>query len=739
MKKHTILILLLFLIIGFNKAWAQTILSAGDVAITSFNADTNDEISFILLKDITANTKIYLTENGWDDDANGGGAAPTWGNTNQGTLEWTSSSAMRVGAQIQVTTPKLNATLKVSEGTIIKYGTWSTLASSDSIIIYQGTAKPDDGTEVTQFIWAFNTGANDWVSDATGSNKTTGIPTGLIDGTNAISFKGVTEDDNLQYNCNVTSVNDITALRTSLATESNYNTNNTNANYKAPICITTTWNGATDSSWSNTANWSDAVPSYGFNVTIPDLAKAPVIGSNTAASVGNLTITETEGLTINSGGTLIVSGTSSGNVTYKRNLATTNWYSVSPPVSGEIMTDMRANNDFAPGTSGGRIGFAPYDNSQADPNNRWAYFTTSSNDLLINGKGYTAKLATTGNISYTGTINDTDVSIGLTQGGVNGNNYNLLGNPYTAFINSGFFLKSNTAELVQEEIYIWNQASSQYDTKVSGISFKVAPGQGFFVEANSTNNVTFTKAIQSHETIGTFQKTANTTIPKITLYMSDNTSSRYTDIYYINMTTTGFDNGYDGKLFGGFPQPFALYTHLISDSKGDNFQIQSLPNSNHENMMIPIGINADGGKKITFTAHASSLPSKIKVYLEDRLTHTFTRLDVANNNYKITLSEPMNGIGRFYLHTTESVLNIDTNYLENVSIYKKDNSTLRVVGLSQKRSKLKLFNILGKQMLNASFTSNKVQDISLPKLTKGIYFVRLETDNGYLNKKIILE
>ena len=482
----------------------------------------------------------------------------------------------------------------------------------------------------------------------------------------------------------------------------------------------------------------------GYNVyhcthaIIPEVATAPIISATTGSLTYNLTITETDGLTINNGGSLIVAGTSSGNVTYNRTLTydadkTKAWYLVSSPVNGEIMTDMITNNTFA--TSGANIGFAPYDNSHVDSNDRWAYFGSGATDALVNGKGYTAKLGAAGDLSFTGTLNTGDIAIGLTKGS---NNFNFIGNPYTAFIDNGTFLTANTDELEHEEVYIWNQATNQYDTKVSGDPFKIAPGQGFFVEAKTTNDITFTTALQSNEASDTFQK--STARPEVQLFMDNGDTSRYLKVYYIDGSTTGFDNGFDGKLFGGVPQPFALYTHLVSDSKGENFQIQSLPNSDLESMVIPVGITADAGKEIIFTAEALNLPSELNVYLEDRQTNSYTRLDEANANYKVSLTEELNGVGRFFLHTSaKSILNIDTIALENISIYKTSNSNLRIVGLSQEKASVKLFNIFGKQVLNSTFNSIGVQDISLPNLATGIYIVQLETEVGKLNKKITLE
>jgi hypothetical protein len=155
-------------------------------------------------------------------------------------------------------------------------------------------------------------------------------------------------------------------------------------------------------------------------------------------------------------------------------------------------------------------------------------------------------------------------------------------------------------------------------------------------------------------------------------------------------------------------------------------------------MVVPVGVNAVKNKEITFTSDAQNLPNGIKVYLEDRLTNTFTELS-NNGNYKVTSSENLNGIGRFYIHTTSSALSSDDVLLENISIYKTNNSNLRIVGLSQGKSNFKLFNILGKQIMNTSFISDGVKDITLPNLAKGVYIVQLENDSSKLNKRIILE
>jgi hypothetical protein len=87
---------------------------------------------------------------------------------------------------------------------------------------------------------------------------------------------------------------------------------------------------------------------------------------------------------------------------------------------------------------------------------------------------------------------------------------------------------------------------------------------------------------------------------------------------------------------------------------------------------------------------------------------------------------------------TTGTLSLESLVLDNVSIYKTSNSTLSINGLIQGKSNLKLFNMLGKQVLSSSFTLNGIKDISLPNLSSGIYIVKLETELGTKSKKIIL-
>jgi hypothetical protein len=238
--------------------------------------------------------------------------------------------------------------------------------------------------------------------------------------------------------------------------------------------------------------------------------------------------------------------------------------------------------------------------------------------------------------------------------------------------------------------------------------------------------------MQSHSASDTFLRNSK---PEVHLFMNDGNNNSYLKVYYVAGATTSFDNGYDGELFGGIPQPFAVYSHLVADSQGENYQIQYLPNSDHQNMVIPVGVNATSGKEVTFTAEALNLPSTIKVFLEDKETNSFTRLDVANSYYKVTLTEDLNGIEKFYIHTTQNALSSKNVALDNLSIFKTAASTLRFTVLHQGSTSISLYSISGKKVYTTSFETGGAKDINLPKVVTGVYLVKVKTATGEINKK----
>ena len=245
------------------------------------------------------------------------------------------------------------------------------------------------------------------------------------------------------------------------------------------------------------------------------------------------------------------------------------WYLMASPVahSNFSVDTFTTNNDIA--TSNSHVAIATYGTSD----DSWSYFEAGTTRNFLPGKGYSIKKAsTTGTVSFTGTLHTEDAGVDIALSS-EGNRYNLLGNPYTSYINSATFL-ANAALSETQTIWVYDQTlgnNGSYVAKPLVEDFILAPGQGFFVKANAAagGSVNFAETNQSH-TSDTFQKTSKT---EVTIQLSVNGAIQYAKLYYLNTATTGFDVGYEGEVFGGTTDEFSIYTQLLTDNVGKKYQV----------------------------------------------------------------------------------------------------------------------------------------------------------------------
>lgn len=526
---------------------------------------------------------------------------------------------------------------------------------------------------------------------------------------------------------------------------------------------------ATSGDWSLTTNWSlNRIPTSTDNVLIDAGKTANLNLDNIAVTnltvAGNLNINANKSITVtgnlNTTGNLsvnnasiIVNGTSTGNITYNRNMNANRWYLIGAPVNELSVADfVTAHPNLAKGSGSGtgrNVALAIFDNTKTAPNPKWSYYkvgqvdglnSDDTTDLMNPGLGYTTRLTSSGDISFTGTLQTENVNKAVTMGA---NAFNLIANPYSSYINSATFLSENTGvgkSLKTQTLWIWDQTlnggAGDYTPRITLNNFKIAPGQAFFVETIENGSVTFSKSSQNHHNTDTFSKTNR---PEIKLNITDGTNSKFTEVYYIDGTTTGFDDGYDGEVFGGITSDFQVYTGLVEDQTSKKLSIQSIPNSNHENMIIPIGVYAKSGSEIVFTTENKNIPAGLNVYLEDKINDTFIELNTTEQEYKTTIDTDLNGVGNYYLHTkSNSVLSTD-DLNQNLITVSNFKNTITITGLSEKNIKLEVYSILGKKVLSKQFTSKGASKIELPKLASGIYLVKLKTESKEITKKIIIE
>lgn len=523
--------------------------------------------------------------------------------------------------------------------------------------------------------------------------------------------------------------------------------------------------------WSTTGNWSHGTaPNKRQNATVANGVTVTIdvddldLNDFTLESGATISVPKDKEITINGAfntsgnldlssdgsdsGVLFLKGTTSGSITYKRGgLLANKWSIITPPVSGQkikafadaAINNIRKNTSVTPNL----YAIAYYDDSKS-AGNKWVYYNVNmdANLEFEVGKSYAISRATDGEVTFTGTLNTDNIFKTLTT-----NQWVAIGNPFTTYFpanknSNNSFLNDNLRALddTYQSIYMWDNSQNKYVaiTELDGTARSLTPGQGFFVKLkNGQTDVVFKEEKRSTKPASgnnNFAKTRNAT-PSIELRVSDGKNTVNTFVKYFDNATLGFDKGYDIGNFNS--DGLDVFTRLVGATDQTNYTIQSLPTDNFEDMVIPVGINTKANQEITFTVKKENIPTTHKVFLEDRLLKSFHQLNQQDASYKITFTENTNTTDRFYVHITPTVLATNNIALNNLDVFVSNKKTLSIKGLQNKKATVKVISILGKELVNKTIHTNKLE---LPKALKtGLYIIKIESNNGSLTKKIILE
>jgi hypothetical protein len=554
-----------------------------------------------------------------------------------------------------------------------------------------------------------------------------------------------------------------------------------------PKFHTTIWKKtAATTDWNTASNWSTGyVPTSDVHVIIPTGATRYPEISNTGAASKNITVNTSATLTINKGydltiagnftnrgtvtlnsdsnefSSIIVQGTSSGNITYNRYVNSlsggTGWDLIGSPVNGLQISSFATTNDspLATGNGSGAGDVGEYAIGTYDPsNNTWANYTTSNVSTIqfTPGKGYQMATESGATMAFTGTI-DTDATETIAIESFtdeSGRRWNLISNPYPSFITIGPNSTSNTFLEVNDDVidasYVGvygydadNSNGSDYTIHNNTSSSKIAPGQGFFVAARSTTaaNITFKEEMQTTSTGDDFISGDNMENTEVVLriYNGGNAVGN-TKLYFGNDLTLALDPGWDA---GSYSQSASIMTRLVEEDEGYGMAINAMGLDAMENVVIPLVINQSAGQEFRINLHTSTIPDP-NLYLEDIEEGTFTNL--YDSDFVYVPTSDLSGVGRFFLHMTADTMSNGEVSTSILNAYKEiDANYITIEGLATQpnETKVRLYNILGLEVLSTTLQNNMgIQKISTIGMANGIYIVELESGTDRLTKKLII-
>ena len=456
---------------------------------------------------------------------------------------------------------------------------------------------------------------------------------------------------------------------------------------------------------------------------------------------------------------LMITGNSTGNITYKRYIPDSNWHLVSSPFTGQSIPSFVGDVGNAINKSVATDNYAvAYYKNDNTATKRWTYHNEVSTvdenkETLTNfnsGFGYSVNRTSAGDFTFTGTLETEDVQVSIPISSSGTHLWSCIGNPYPSFLpandNANFtanVLKNNISKLDPSfaHLYVWN-GTAYVPIGHTDAALQLAPGQAFMVNAKSNSETfTFSESLQNHnEDVATFHKNSND-IPTLSLNLSNGTQNKSTKIKFLKNATYGLDVGYDAGTYKDGTHSFSLDTHLVANSQGIDFTIQCLPTDALQNeVIIPLSVNTTANKELTFSVSTSNLETGLNVYLEDSVNNTLTNL--TESSYQLTLKESLKGIGRFYLRTSSNSLSVEEGSFKNaLNVYKTSENTLRITGLDlQSRAFITIHNITGSEVFNKQFVAQRIQDITLPrKLAAGVYMASIISNKTKYTKKLLIE
>ncbi|WP_170254558.1 T9SS type A sorting domain-containing protein [Phaeodactylibacter luteus] len=404
--------------------------------------------------------------------------------------------------------------------------------------------------------------------------------------------------------------------------------------------------------------------------------------------------------------------------------------------------------------------FGPWDNTAPGFIN---YSVTTDASTIINpGRGYRAATkadAQDRRLAFTGDVNRSNVFRSITNGSAS--QWNLLGNPYPAYLSMQDFLTQN-GHLFNSNavaIYGYNGQSTDFYEEINNAVLLaegdrlMAPGQGFFVAAaeectdQNPCNVQFSTSMMRTGDGDDFINgiTPNDPLPYLELKAITATQSFGTRIYFNAASTAGLDPGYDAALWGEALPDFALYTHLVAAGEGVPLGIQSLNLTDLENpqLAIPLGIASKSGIPLTLAITDAQLPMGQQVYLLDSLSGD--RHLISGLPYTFTPNTDLSGSGRYYLvFAGEQVANAShdekTASLESLVIYAPRNrEELVIMGSLTSAAQLSLYDMQGRYLTGAALSMGvREQRLPLRQLPGGVYLVQIVSGQGVRAEQILL-
>lgn len=339
-------------------------------------------------------------------------------------------------------------------------------------------------------------------------------------------------------------------------------------------------------------------------------------------------------------------------------------------------------------------------------------------------------------------------------------NFNLVSNPYACPISwsKTYALGTNNTK-VNNAIYIWNADLGVTTSYAAGVSSHgagaqniIPAGQGFYVEATSSGNLSFDETVKMTANTSAnpvLRGAASNYIGEIfRVSLAGKDGDRDETAFRIHpMATPLYDGAWDAhKIFQspgymGYPGPYTKYTTISSkDFTGEDYSIHSFPEPSKDlNLPLLVKVMQSG----TYTISASGLeniPSCL--ILKDKLLNKTQ--DLQMGDYVFTINDSTSA-PRFELQLCKGVAAINSIQetkldTQSVQIRRAESGLMVNTAFAQAtEARIEVYNLLGQSLSSSVIVNGTTNSTFLPVADdNGIILVKVTTATDSYSKKILL-
>jgi len=459
----------------------------------------------------------------------------------------------------------------------------------------------------------------------------------------------------------------------------------------------------------------------------------------------------------------ITSGTLNGNVQVNAFIPgpTTGWGLIGAPVNGMTVADLE--NSFFITCTG--CTFDPtvvpgtFYSVQGWDGDDFTTTSITSGSPLTPGIGFWTYIgddvSTTSNLTLIGNLSSVvtggyNISVPAGTGGspwTPGFFYALTANPYPSPIDADLFVFDNNAN-IQANLYIYDANNGAFTTVPFGGGVPLPIGQGFYVEATNSGNVSL-DFFESQKIASTASHTKNSRpkVSKFSLAMKgSNGVADKTYFMFNSETTAGFDWYDTHKLKTSLASMMdgggvVTKSHIASKWLGEEFGVLSLPIPT-QSVTIPLitKVSATGVYSITVGDINDFRNCTI---LHDKYTNAYH--DLSKGPYIVTISDTTS-VPRFELlicqdENANSVGIEEFSPVKFVSIGSNANGAYVLTQFQNETSaKISAYNLIGQKIMEDMVIEGKVTEQYLPIHTADqLVIIKVEANGEVTTKKVMLQ